>query len=175
MTKKKMTASPRRDKRPSVTLEIELPVLSDEAAAAVAEVLVQWYHRFESTYYAQFLSHHADQACAINVPNSEIGGQKDGEPFWKSPVRQREEWFKKFLLIEASEVCQAESKRREGSLWSSLGYVGNGFLLSTYPHLSIGTRMHPRPSTSVIVNSSIILSPLTRLDQPHATGNVDNR
>ncbi len=45
-------------------LEIELPALSDEAAAAMADVLVQLYHRFEATYYAQILNHHADQAFA---------------------------------------------------------------------------------------------------------------
>lgn len=77
MTKKKMTASPRRATRPSVTLEIELPVLSDEAAAAVADVLVQLYHRFEATYYAQILSHHADQAVAINAPDSGHNDQPD--------------------------------------------------------------------------------------------------
>jgi hypothetical protein len=36
-----MTVTPRRAKRPSVMLEVELPLLSDEAAAAVADVLVQ--------------------------------------------------------------------------------------------------------------------------------------
>jgi hypothetical protein len=77
MTKKKMTVIPRRARRPMVTLEIELPVLSDEAAAAVADVLVQLYHRFEATYYAQILNHHADQACAINVPESGRNAQKD--------------------------------------------------------------------------------------------------
>jgi hypothetical protein len=35
---KKMTVTPRRAKRPSVMLEVELPLLSDEAAAAVADV-----------------------------------------------------------------------------------------------------------------------------------------
>jgi len=40
MTKKKMTVTPRRAKRPSVMLEVELPLLSDEAAAAVTDVLV---------------------------------------------------------------------------------------------------------------------------------------
>ena len=67
MAKKKVTWTPRRTNRPAVKLEIELPVLSDEAAAAMADVLVQIYHRFEATYYAQILSHHADQALTINV------------------------------------------------------------------------------------------------------------
>lgn len=67
MTKKKITMTQRRAARPTVTLAIELPVLSDEAAAAVADVLVQLYHRFEAAYYAQILSHHADQALAIDV------------------------------------------------------------------------------------------------------------
>ena len=67
MIKKKMSATPRRTRRPTIMLEIELPALSDEAAAAVADVLVQLYHRFEAAYYAQILSHHADQECVINV------------------------------------------------------------------------------------------------------------
>ena len=66
MIKKKITATSRRAKPPTVMLEIELPELSDEAAAAVADVLVQLYHRFEATYYAQILSHHASQAFTIN-------------------------------------------------------------------------------------------------------------
>lgn len=79
MIKKKMSATPRRARRPTVMLEIELPALSDEAAAAVADVLVQLYHRFEAAYYAQILSHHADQECVINVNG--IGDKKrDAEP-----------------------------------------------------------------------------------------------
>lgn len=77
MTKKKMTVTARRAKRPSVMLEIELPLLSDEAAAAVADVLVQLYHCFEAHYYAQILSHHADQVCAIHVPETGRNPQKD--------------------------------------------------------------------------------------------------
>jgi hypothetical protein len=78
MIKKKSTVTPRRAKRPTVLLEIELPALSDEAAAAVADVLVQLYHRFEAAYYAQILSHHADQAFAINVPDSGNKNHMDG-------------------------------------------------------------------------------------------------
>jgi hypothetical protein len=81
MTRKKMTVTPRRAKRPSVMLEVELPLLSDEAAAAVADVLVQLYHRFEATYYSQILSHHADQAFAINIPDAGPNAQKDSELF----------------------------------------------------------------------------------------------
>lgn len=65
------TPPPRRTRRQTVRLEIELPVLSDEAAAAMADVLVQLYHRFEATYYAQILNHHADRALALN------GGQNN--------------------------------------------------------------------------------------------------
>ena len=79
MTSKKTTVVPRRTARPTVTLEIELPVLSDEAAAAVADVLVQLYHRFEATYYARILSHHADQALALNVTGSDRN-HKDRTP-----------------------------------------------------------------------------------------------
>lgn len=79
MTNKKMTVTPRRAKRPTVMLEIELPALSDEAAAAVADVLVQLYHRFEATYYAQILSHHADLAFAIKVPGPGRN-ETDGNP-----------------------------------------------------------------------------------------------
>lgn len=60
------TPPPRRARRQTVRLEIELPALSDEAAAAMADVLVQLYHRFEATYYAQILNHHADRALARN-------------------------------------------------------------------------------------------------------------
>jgi hypothetical protein len=82
MIKKKITVTSRRAKRPIVMLEIELPALSDEAAAAVADVLVQLYHRFEAAYYAQILSHHADQAFAINVPDSRRNDQAESpEPF----------------------------------------------------------------------------------------------
>lgn len=79
MIKRKMSATPRRIKQQSVTLEIELPVLSDEAAAAVADVLVQLYHHFEATYYAQILSHHADQTCVVTV-NGVAAKTRDDEP-----------------------------------------------------------------------------------------------
>ncbi|WP_297479333.1 hypothetical protein [Ferrovum sp.] len=62
MTKRKSTFPSRRNKRPSTAfLDIELPELSNEAAATLADVLVQLYHRFEAAYYAQILSHHAEQ------------------------------------------------------------------------------------------------------------------
>ncbi len=73
MTRKKMTIAARRLKRTTVVLEIELPALSDEAAAAVADVLVQLYHRFEAAYYVQILSHHAEQVCPMH------GAATDGE------------------------------------------------------------------------------------------------
>ena len=63
---KTKTPPPCRTRRQTVRLEIELPVLSDEAAAAMADVLVQLYHRFEATYYAQILNHHTDRALALN-------------------------------------------------------------------------------------------------------------
>lgn len=78
MTRKKMTVTPRRAKRATVMLEIELPALSDEAAAAVADVLVQLFHRFEATYYAQILSHHADQALPLNGSDA-ADSQKSGD------------------------------------------------------------------------------------------------
>lgn len=82
MTHKKVTLTPRRLSRPSVKLEIELPVLSDEAAAAMADVLVQLYHRFEATYYAQILSHHADQALTLNTTGAERNKEAaDTDPF----------------------------------------------------------------------------------------------
>jgi len=61
MIKKKMTASPRRTRGRTVMLEIELPELSNEAAAGLADVLAQLFHRFEATYYAQILAHHDTQ------------------------------------------------------------------------------------------------------------------
>ena len=81
MTDKKMTVTPRRTTRPTVTLEIELPELSNEAAAAIADVLVQLYHRFEAAYYAQILSHHADQALTINVTASARNKPANTDPF----------------------------------------------------------------------------------------------
>ena len=79
MIKKTMSATPRKSRRPTVMLEIELPELSDEAAAAVADVLVQLYHRFEATYYAQILNHHADRVCMLNV-NGVKDKKRDDEP-----------------------------------------------------------------------------------------------
>jgi len=70
MTRKKMTPTARLNHQATVNLEIVLPVLSDEAAAAMADVLVQLYHRFEATYYAQILSHHADRALNIDITRS---------------------------------------------------------------------------------------------------------
>lgn len=66
MSRKKTTTVRRRTGRTTVMLEIELPELSDEAAAAVADVLVQLFHRFEAAYYVQILSHHADLAVTLN-------------------------------------------------------------------------------------------------------------
>jgi hypothetical protein len=43
------TPPPGRTRRPTVRLEIELPVLSDGAAAAMTDVMVQLYRRFEAT------------------------------------------------------------------------------------------------------------------------------
>jgi hypothetical protein len=82
MTTKHRTVSPRRAKRQTIMLEIELPALSDEAAAAMAGVLVQLYHRFEATYYAQILNHHADQALAGTRRNLNTGEPGTGaDPF----------------------------------------------------------------------------------------------
>ena len=81
----------------------------------------------------------------------------------ENPVCQGKEWFEDFFLIEASAARQAVGKCREGPLWSSLGYVGNGSLLSTYPDLSIGTRMRPRPSMCVDFKPPIIFVPLKSL------------
>ena len=81
MTDKKITVSPRNTTRATVTLEIELPVLSNEAAAAMADVLVQLYHRFEAAYYAQILSHHADQTLNINVTTSARDKPANTDPF----------------------------------------------------------------------------------------------
>lgn len=82
MTTKYRTGSAPRARRQSITLEIELPVLSDEAAAAMASVLVQLYHRFEATYYAQILNHHADLALAGARSDTNTDGPGTGnEPF----------------------------------------------------------------------------------------------
>ena len=64
-----------------VTPQIELPVLSNEPAAAMADLLVQLYHRFEAAYYAQILSHHADQTLNINVTASARNKLANTEPF----------------------------------------------------------------------------------------------
>ena len=71
------TPPPRRTRRQTVRLEIELPVLSDEAAAAMADVLVQLYHRFEATYYAQILNHHADQRLALTISHHDPNANDD--------------------------------------------------------------------------------------------------
>jgi hypothetical protein len=81
MTHKKITLTPRSTTPPSVKLEIELPVLSNEAAAAMADVLVQLYHRFEAAYYAQILSHHADHALTINVTAAARNKPANTNPF----------------------------------------------------------------------------------------------
>ena len=81
MTHKKTPVSPRRTTRPITRLEIELPELSDEAAAAIADVLVQLYHRFEAAYYAQILSHHADHALNINVTSTARNKLANNDPF----------------------------------------------------------------------------------------------
>jgi hypothetical protein len=82
MTRKNMTPTARQRTRATVTLQIELPALSDEAAAAMADILVQLYHRFEATYYAQILSHHAQRAVGIEVPAPGDGNpQRSLEPF----------------------------------------------------------------------------------------------
>ncbi|OGA42848.1 MAG: hypothetical protein A3G24_09890 [Betaproteobacteria bacterium RIFCSPLOWO2_12_FULL_62_13] len=63
-------------------LEIELPALSDEAAAAMADVLVQLYHRFEAVYYAQILNHHAAHAPGYQVTgNGSDDSDTSEEPF----------------------------------------------------------------------------------------------
>ena len=81
MTHKKIPVSPRNTTRPTVTLEIELPALSNEAAAAMADVLVQLYHRFEAAYYAQILSHHADLTLNIDVSAAARNKLAKTEPF----------------------------------------------------------------------------------------------
>ena len=81
MTHKKITVTPRRSTRPTVRLHIELPELSNEAAAAMADVLVQLYHCFEAAYYAQILSHHADHAHPFNVTASAPNKPANTDPF----------------------------------------------------------------------------------------------
>ncbi len=81
MTHKKITVSPHHTTRPTVKLQIELPVLSNEAAAAMADVLVQLYHRFEAAYYAQILSHHADLTLNIDVTAAARNKLANTEPF----------------------------------------------------------------------------------------------
>ena len=71
MTTKTKTAPPHRTRRQTIRLEIVLPALSDEAAAAMADVLVQLYHRFEASYYAQILNHHADRALALKLSHDD--------------------------------------------------------------------------------------------------------
>ncbi len=58
---KKMTASPRHSRRPTVMLEIALPELSNQVTAGVADVLVKLFHRFEATHSAETLAHHDTQ------------------------------------------------------------------------------------------------------------------
>jgi hypothetical protein len=79
MTRKTFTPTPRRNARPTQILQIELPALSDEAAAAVADVLVQLYHHFEAAYYAQILSHHAQVQLTSVAPGATLS--PDSVPF----------------------------------------------------------------------------------------------
>ena len=79
MTAKQRTVPPRHTRRQTIKLEIELPPLSNEAAAAMADVLVQLYHRFEATYYAQILNHHADRALSLKV--SQDNPDANDDPF----------------------------------------------------------------------------------------------
>ena len=82
MTRKRRNVNPRRGGRQTVLLEIELPALSDAAAAAMAAVLVQLYHRFEATYYGQILNHHA--TCGLGYPRTGDGtddSDRNDEPF----------------------------------------------------------------------------------------------
>jgi len=82
MAKKKFTRTLRGTSHSTVKLEIEFPALSDEAAAAVADVLAQLYHRFEAAHYAQILGYHADQAVDISVPGVEYNrSQTENDPF----------------------------------------------------------------------------------------------
>jgi hypothetical protein len=76
MTTKRRTVPP-NTRRQTIRLEIELPALSDEAAAAMADVLVQLYHRFEATYYAQILNHHADRAPPLTLSQSDPDTNND--------------------------------------------------------------------------------------------------
>ena len=43
----------------------------------MADVLVQLYHRFEATYYAQILNHHADRALALKVSHDDPDANDD--------------------------------------------------------------------------------------------------
>ncbi len=82
MTRKQRSPTSPRTKRQTVMLEIELPALSDEAAAAMAVVLAQLYHRFEATYYRQILNHHAD--CGLGYLRTADGRDdptRNDEPF----------------------------------------------------------------------------------------------
>lgn len=82
MTVKTKNWRPHRPRRQTVRLEIELPALSDEAAAVVADVLVQLYHRFEATYYAQILNHHAELALVgTGDPHRRDQSGTDADPF----------------------------------------------------------------------------------------------
>ena len=82
MTRKRRNVNPRCSRRQPVMLEIELPALSDAAAAAMAAVLVQLYHRFEATYYGQILNHHATRGLGYPCTGdgTDDSGRND-EPF----------------------------------------------------------------------------------------------
>lgn len=82
MIPKPRAVTPRHAKRKTVMLEIDLPALSDEAAAAMANVLVQLYHRFEAAYYAQILNHHAARGLGYKVTgNVREDPDTSDEPF----------------------------------------------------------------------------------------------
>ena len=81
MKTKPKSTKPARRVAPTHTLPIELPELSNAAAAAVAEILVQLYHRFEAAYYGQILNHHADRMVA-----GVMGDTKTEDP---EPIAQK--------------------------------------------------------------------------------------
>ena len=158
MTKKKMTITPRRSNRATVMLQIELPTLSNEAAAAIADVLVQLYHRFEAAYYG-----HASVGCLHIRPIIDLKQDPEVEKL-RSIAEQVSD-----LVLEFGGAMSAEhGDGLARSCWNEKlfgptlyqafrelkaafdpGSIMNpGKILEPPPEGSLSRRSHPRPAAA---------------------------
>ena len=62
---------------PSVLLTIEMPELSDEAAASLQEVFYTLLDAFDANYYHQITRHYRQSLCSSGL----VEPQKNQDPF----------------------------------------------------------------------------------------------